>query len=82
MQRYFVIECDTEYSNVFVYEVSKDFENGTVNYHKSSPEDHSVVMGTPGPSLYGKLDVLLVSRDKLENAESIQPVYEGEVRAS
>jgi hypothetical protein len=74
-EKFFVVECDTEYSAVYVYEVSKDYEGGTVNYHRSA-KDGSVVNGHLTPKFYGKLDALLVTADKIKDAKPIVPEKE------
>jgi hypothetical protein len=71
MKRQFVIECDTEMSTVFVDEVTKDFENGTVNYHKEAG-GKPLLFGFLGPKFYGQLDALLITAEKIADAKEIE----------
>jgi len=74
MKRHFVIECDTEYNSVFVYEVSRDFSS-TVDYHRE-PVVEAVFHDFLSPKFYGKLDAILFSKERIENAPPITPQAE------
>lgn len=71
MKRQFVIDCDTAYHTVAVYEVTKEITADGVEYKRDTEE--SIFNEFLGPKFYGKLDAILISRDRLENAKPIDP---------
>lgn len=71
MERQFVIECDSRSNVVFVREVTRNYSS-TVNYHHEAGAE-ILVSGHPDPEFYGKLDALLVTRDRIQNAPPITP---------
>ena len=77
MKRFVVIECDTEYSSVFVHHVEQEYTaeedpaKGVAYYR--NPSDHALICDQPGPKFYGRLDALLVTRGKIEHAPAIIP---------
>lgn len=83
MKRFFVIECDTEYNSIWVHEVGKEFtaekdDNRGVQYFRS-PSQQPLICEFPGPKFYGQLDTLLITKNKLEQAEAIVPEYDGKL---
>jgi hypothetical protein len=77
MKRFIVIECDTEFSSVFVHEVKQEYTadedpDKGVGYFRN-PSDHALICDQPGPKFYGRLDALLVTRGKIEHAPAIIP---------
>lgn len=74
MKKFFVIQCDTEDDYVFVKEVTRTFTK-TVEYRHEAG-DVPVVSGRLSPKFYGRLDALLITSDKVEQAAPIVPVTE------
>jgi hypothetical protein len=76
MQRFMVIECSTEYNSVWVYEVQREFTSNQadkgVTYYRS-PSDSSLFFDPIDPKFYGKLDAVLISRQKIDEAQPIEP---------
>jgi hypothetical protein len=77
MKRFVVIECDTEFSSVFVHEVKQEFTADNdpakgVAYFRN-PSDHALICDQPGPKFYGRLDALLITAGKIKNAAPIEP---------
>lgn len=72
MKTQFAIECNTESPFVHVFGVTKDFENGKVNYHRevvTSP----VFLDRVGPVFFGKLAALLITSQTIEEAPPVEP---------
>ena len=76
MKRCIIIECDTEDSDVWVYTAEKEFTayggSKSVAYYRDAGQ-HSLILAVPGPRFYGKLDTLLITREKIQNAAPITP---------
>jgi len=76
MKRFFVIDADTEMHSVFVHELTREFtaEDGdrAIAYHRAASAD-SLICDSLSPRFYGKLDALLITADKLNNAAPITP---------
>jgi len=77
MKRFLVIECDTAYLTVLVHEVTQEFTADDdpgrgVAYHRG-PSESSLICDGLGSKFYGKLDALLVTRDRIEDAMPIEP---------
>ena len=70
MKRFIVIECDTEFSSVFVREARQDYRDGTVNYRHEAGAN-SLICDSPSPRFYGRLDALMITRDRIEKAKPI-----------
>lgn len=62
MEKSFVIECDSERSTVFVYEVDKAHERSEVIYKRPLGEPQ-IFNEFIGPKMYGKLQAILFSAD-------------------
>jgi hypothetical protein len=72
MERHIIIETYSRYNTVWVYEAVREFtENGVV--YKRSSKDAALIFGLLSPKLYGQLDALIVTADKIEKAEPITP---------
>src|ERR1700691_3162253 len=76
MQRFLVIECSTEYNSVWVYEVQREFTSNQadkgVTYYRS-PSDSSLFLDPIDPKFYGKLDAVLITRQKIDEAQPMEP---------
>ena len=75
MKRTFVIECDTKYSSAFVYEVEREPLGGSgdkYTYSRNVGSD-AIFNAVPDRRFYGKLDVLLTTKEHLEKATPITP---------
>lgn len=72
MERHFVVECDSAMSTVFVYEVTKEYTSEGAVYHREA-ERGQLFNEFPGPKLYGKLDLLLITADRIKDAKPIAP---------
>jgi hypothetical protein len=67
MARQFVIECDPDRQEIWVFEVTKDYGDQRVNYHRNS-DDRSVVHSFLNPKFHEQLAELLVTGVKPEVA--------------
>jgi hypothetical protein len=76
MKQSFVIDVDTELSCVFVFAVQQSFTGANVVRYERPiyGSERPVIIGTPDPRFYGRLDALLMTSDKLANAEPIVPL--------
>ena len=76
MKRCIIIECDTEDSDVWVYTAEREFTayggSKSVAYYRDAGQ-HSLIFAEPGPKFYGKLDTLLITKDRIQNAPPITP---------
>jgi hypothetical protein len=72
MEKSFVIECDSERSTVFVYEVDKAHERSEVIYKRplGDPQTFNEFIG---PKMYGKLQAILFSAETIHQAKPIEP---------
>ncbi len=71
MKRFFVIECDTEFYSVYVYEVQRRFTEKVVYEHEACAE--MAICGPVSPKFYGQLDRLLVTKASIAEASPITP---------
>lgn len=77
MTRFFIIEVNDGFETAFVYEVTKTISQ-TIDYHR---DPGPPVFNTfPGPHFYGKLDVLINQKQRIETATPIEPIAEGASR--
>ena len=81
MIKSFVIEVNTEDNFVRVFEVAREYtadhdpQRG-VAYHRAATDIGVVRNIGVNPRLWGKLDALLVTHEKIENAAPIEPMNE------
>lgn len=71
MKTQFVIECDTDYCTISVHEVTKKITGDGVEYGREVC--NPIFSDFIGPRFYGKLDTLLISRERIKEAPPITP---------
>ncbi len=74
MERYFVIETKSDEAYAHVYEVTKDYSVNGVEYRRPAEGTTRVMCSRVNPEFFGKLDAVLVTKDKLDNARPIDPI--------